>query len=151
MAHVVLLFHIIWRTKYSVSSIKEENERSLYAYIYGFCQRKGCTLIRIGGMPNHIHMLIAMRPDICMSDFMKVLKTESSKWIKGHQQLFPHFDGWSNGYAAFSYSEKDKEMIRHYIMNQKEHHKHKSFAEEYLELLQEWNIDPATDRFLCDE
>lgn len=151
MAHVVLYYHIVWRTKRSELTIKEANERELYAYILGYCQKKKCTLIRIGGTADHIHMLVSIRPDIALSDFMQVLKTETSKWIKDHISLFPKFDGWGNGYAAFTYSERDKDMIRRYIINQKEHHKHKSFREEYIELLMEWNINPDTDYLLRDE
>ena len=65
--------------------------------------------------------------------------------------ILPMFAGWGNGYAAFTYCERDKEMIRHYIMNQKEHHRVHTFREEYESLLAEWGIDPATDFFLRDE
>lgn len=151
MAHVVCLYHIIWRTKCSQRTITEASERELYAYILGYCKQKDCTLVRIGGMEDHIHMLVFLRPDIALSGFMQVLKTESSKWMKEHRELFPRFEGWGNGYAAFSYSERDKEMIRGYIMRQKEHHRGKSFRDEYEELLREWGIDPETDFFLRDE
>ncbi|MCQ2281947.1 MAG: IS200/IS605 family transposase [Bacteroidales bacterium] len=151
MAHVVLYYHIIWRTKRSERTIQESHERELYAYILGYCQKKKCTLIRIGGMADHIHMLVSIRPDIAVSDFMQVLKTETSKWMKDNPAMFPKFAGWGNGYAAFSYCERDKEMIRHYIMNQKEHHRQKSFHDEYVDLLKEWGIDHTLDRFLSDD
>lgn len=150
MAHVVLYYHIIWRTKCSERTIAEAYERELYAYILGYCDTKKCKLIRIGGMPDHIHMLVAIRPDIAVSDFMQVLKTETSKWLKTQKDKFPNFRGWGNGYAAFTYCERDKEMIRNYIIKQKEHHKVKSFKDEYEVLLSEWGIDPTTDFFLRD-
>lgn len=151
MAHVVLYYHIVWRTKRSESTLTEAHDRDLYAYILGFCERKQCKLIRIGGIADHIHMLISIRPDIAVSDFMQVLKTETSKWLKTQTEKFPLFSGWSNGYAAFTYCERDKEMIRRYIMNQKEHHRVHTFREEYEALLAEWGIDPAKDFFLHDE
>lgn len=151
MAHVVLYYHIVWRTKRSECTITEAHDRDLYAYILGICERKQCKLIRIGGVADHIHMLITIRPDIAVSDFMQVLKTETSKWLKTQRDKFPMFAGWGNGYAAFTYCERDKEMIRHYIMNQKEHHRVHTFREEYESLLAEWGIDPATDFFLRDE
>lgn len=150
MAHVVLYYHIVWRTKRSERTITEAYERELYAYIFGFCKQKGCTLIRIGGMADHIHMLVSIRPDIAVSEFMKVLKTETSKWMKEEYDKYPAFDGWGNGYAAFTYGERDKEMIRQYIMNQKEHHRRLSFREEYEGMLADWGIDPNTDMFLRD-
>ena len=151
MAHVVLYYHVVWRTKRSEHSITEEYERELYAYIHGYCKEKQCTLIRIGGMSDHLHMLVAIRPDIAVSEFMKVLKTETSKWLKSQKSKFPMFNGWANGYAAFSYCERDKEMIRRYIMNQKVHHRGVEFRSEYESMLAEWSIDPKTDLFLKDD
>ncbi len=151
MAHVVLYYHIVWRTKRSERTLTEAHDRDLYAYILGFCERKQCKLIRISGIADHIHMLISIRPDIAVSDFMQVLKTETSKWLKTQTEKFPLFSGWSNGYAAFTYCERDKGMIRRYIMNQKEHHRVHTFREEYEALLAEWGIDPAKDFFLHDE
>ena len=101
-------------------------------------------------MRDHIHMLVSINPTIALSDFMQVLKTETSKWMKENREKFPMFDGWGNGYAAFTYSEKDKETIRRYIINQKEHHKKISFGDEYLAILKEANISPENDYFLED-
>ncbi len=151
MSHIVLYYHIIWRTKRSQRTVTEIHERELYAYILGYCQHRKCTLIRIGGMPDHIHMLVSLRPEISVSEFVQVLKAQSSKWLKEQREHFPAFEGWGNGYAAFTYSERDKEMIRRYIIRQKEHHKKTSFRDEYLSLLQEWGIDVATDLFLKDD
>ena len=151
MAHIVLYYHIVWRTKRSERTITESHDCDLYAYIHGYCERKQCKLIRIGGVSDHIHMLVSIRPDVAVSDFVKVLKTETSKWIKTQPDKFPMFDGWGNGYAAFTYSEHDKEMIRQYIMNQKEHHRAHTFREEYEALLADWGLDPAADFFLRDE
>lgn len=150
MAHIVLYYHIVWRTKRSERTITAAYARDLYAYILGFCERKRCKLIRIGGIADHIHILVSIRPDIAVSGFMQVLKTETSKWLRAQKEKFPLFDGWANGYAGFTYSERDKEMIRRYIMNQEEHHRHRTFREEYELLLSEWGIDPATDLFLRD-
>ena len=150
MAHVVLYYHIVWRTKRSELTIAEAYERDLYAYVLGYCKRKMCDLVRIGGMPDHVHMLVSIRPDIAVSEFVQVLKTESSKWMKSERGKFPQFEGWGNGYAAFTYSERDKDMIRNYIINQKEHHRVHTFREEYEILLSECGEDPTTDLFLRD-
>ena len=95
-------------------------------------------------------MLVVIRPDLAVSDFVQVLKTETSKWLKEQRDKYPDFDGWGNGYAAFTYSERDKEMIRLYIMNQKEHHRVHTFRQEYEALLADWGIDPSTDFFFRD-
>ena len=150
MSHIVLYYHVIWRTKCSKRTITEASTHELYAYILGFCKQWQCKLIRIGGSDDHVHMLVSLRPDICLSDFMRDMKSMVSKWMKSRTDLFPCFDGWGNGYAAFTYSERDKEMIRQYIAKQKEHHKHVTFREEYETFLKEWNIEPSTDMFLKD-
>ena len=81
---------------------------------------------------------------------MKVLKGESSKWLKTHPEWFPHFRGWGDSYAGFTYAERDKEMIRNYIRGQKEHHHKISFREEYEALMKEFGLDTDTDLFLRD-
>ena len=108
MAHIVLYYHIVWRTKHNKLAITEAYARELYAYILGFCENRNCKLIRIGGVADHIHMLVCIRPNITVSEFMQVLKTETSKWMKAKTDKFPMFDGWSNGYAAFTYSNEIK-------------------------------------------
>ena len=104
MSHISLTYHIVWRTKCSKNTIREQYERELYAYILGICQSKRCNLYRINSMPDHIHLCVEVSPTIALSDFVKVLKQESSKWIKEHREWFPLFEGWANGYAAFTYS-----------------------------------------------
>ena len=150
MAHVVLYYHIVWRTKKSVCSITEDYEKDLYGYIFGYCKNKGCKLIRINGMPDHIHLLVSIRPDISVSQFVQVLKTESSKWLKTESKKFPSFAGWGNGYAAFTYSEADVPTVKQYIINQKTHHKTTSFRNEYEKMLYDWGLNPADDMFFND-
>ncbi len=79
MSHISLTYHIVWRTKFSHHTINVEHERDFYAYVYGFCKRKKCTLYRINSMPDHVHMCLELNPTIALSDFMKTLKQETSK------------------------------------------------------------------------
>ena len=95
-------------------------------------------------------MLISIKPDLAVSDFMKVLKGETSKWMKQNADQFPLFAGWATGYAAFSYCPRDRDMIFQYIKNQKQHQKQQTLSGEYNQILHTWNIDPSTDRFLQD-
>lgn len=101
-------------------------------------------------MPDHVHMLVSVRPDISVSEFMKVIKGESSKWLKEHSEWFPHFHGWGDSYAGFTYAERDKEMICNYIRGQKSHHKSHSFREELEALMREFDISLDTALFLKD-
>ena len=151
MSHVNLYYHIVWRTKNSSRTINENHERELFAYIYGICKTKKCQLFRINSMPDHIHMCIGIHPTIAVSDFVKIIKQESSKWIDSRPDYFPMFTGWGNGYAGFTYSEKELPSVIAYIKNQKEHHKTKSFKEEYEEWLTEMGQNPEYDMLLKDE
>ena len=78
------------------------------------------------------------------------MKQESSKWIKEHREWFPLFEGWGNGYAAFTYSAEERPNVMAYIRNQKEHHKKVTFKDEFLRLIAEFRLDARTDRFLED-
>ena len=141
MSFANLYYHIMFHTKYNAMAINIENERILYSYINGFCNNYGVKLIRLGGMPDHIHMLVNMPTTVSVSDFVKQLKVATSKMLyqDGH---FPYFEGWQNGYSAFTYAFKDIDMIINYIKGQKEHHKVFSFRDEYRKILIENGISP---------
>ncbi|MGF7452766.1 IS200/IS605 family transposase [Pasteurella bettyae] len=130
MSYTKLYYHIVFRTLQSVPAIKEEKEKELYQYIWAFCQQQKCTLHRINGMPDHLHLLAEIHPSIAVSDFVKQLKNASHKWLERHSNLFPDFYAWSKGYCALTYSEHEIEKIINYIKGQKEHHKSIDFNAE---------------------
>lgn len=150
MSHISLTYHIIWRTHRSERTISEEHERDLYAYIMGICNAKKCHLYRINSMPDHLHLCLEVHPTLALSEFVQVAKQESSRWLKEHREWFPHFDGWGNGYAAFTYSVKVRPVVIEYIKNQKVHHHKATFREEHENLLREFGLDPEKDLFLKD-
>ena len=150
MAHINLTYHLVWRTKRSQRTISEAHERDLYAYILGICNEKKCYLYRINSMPDHVHMCVEIHPTIAVSDFVRIVKQETSKWMKEQGAKFPLFDGWGNGYAAFTYSLKERPIIIRYIRNQKSHHAKSSFRDEYENLLRDFGLDPMEDKFLED-
>ena len=90
-------------------------------------------------MEDHLHILCDLHPGIPLADYMRDIKTSSSIWLM-RSGKFPEFNGWADGYAALTYSWKDKDMIANYIKNQQEHHKKKSFEEELRRLLKEQGI-----------
>ena len=150
MSYTTSYYHIVFRTYRSEKTISAEHERELYAYIYGIAKNLGCQTYRIGGMPDHIHIFVSLPPSMSLAAFVQRVKTDSSKWLKGSPH-FPHFRGWGTGYAGFSYSLKDKDMIVNYIMKQKEHHERKTFAEEYRAFLEENGISIDERYFLKDD
>ncbi|MDR1553486.1 MAG: IS200/IS605 family transposase [Prevotellaceae bacterium] len=149
MSYTKLLYHIVFRTKHGKNTIPEQHEKELYAYIKGIIENKKSKLYRIGGMPNHIHLLFDMHPTFALSDFMKELKEYSSKWLKSNPN-FSDFESWAVSFAAFTYNLNDKQTIINYIKNQKEHHKTVSFEEEYRQFLIENGIEIDERYFLQD-
>ncbi|MEE1366928.1 MAG: IS200/IS605 family transposase [Muribaculaceae bacterium] len=149
MSYTSILYHIVFRTKHSIQAIDIQHERELYAYILGYVRNTNSKLIRLGGMPDHIHMLVDIHPSIAVANFVRDLKRETSKWLTANQH-FPLFQGWGDGYAALTYSAKDKDMIVNYIKNQKEHHKIVSFADEFRNWLQESGIELPYPNHLLD-
>jgi len=117
----------------------------LYAYMTGIIKNKDSHLYRINGIENHIHILTDIHPSIAPADFVKDIKVASSIWMK-ESGLFPAFVGWSDGYGSFTCSFKDLGDLIDYVKNQREHHKKKSFEEEFRSLLLESGIS-IDDRF----
>lgn len=112
----------------------------LFKYITGIVQNNGHKMLQINGMPDHVHMLIGIRPVQSLSDLMKQVKQDSSKWI--YQQGFVNGRfSWQAGSGAFSYSKSQLSQVINYIQNQELHHKKKTFQEEYLEFLDKFDID----------
>lgn len=149
MSYVQSLHHIVIRTKYSEHVITDDNAQELYGYIMGFIKNKKSFLYRINGMPDHIHMLVAIHPTISLADFVKHLKTSTNAWIKSHNK-FPEFKSWGEKYAAFSVRYQDKDIIINYIKNQQEHHKKEDFQHEYRRLVEESGVEIDERYFLVD-
>ncbi len=142
MANTYTQIHI--QTVFAVnnwqSSISIEWETDLYKYITGIVQNHGHKMLQINGMPNHIHLLFGLRPNQSLSTLMKQVKQDSSKFINASGFVKNRFS-WQAGFGAFSYSKSDVPRVVKYIENQKEHHKNKSFREEYIELLNSFDIE----------
>ncbi|WP_150538677.1 IS200/IS605 family transposase [Actinobacillus vicugnae] len=149
MSYTKLLYHVVFRTLQSVPAIEIEYEKELYSYIWSFCQQQKCTLHRINGMPDHLHLLVEIHQSMAVADFVKQLKNASHKWLEKHQDLFPDFYAWSKGYCALSYSEHEKEKIVNYIKNQKEHHQNVGFVDEMKAILFEAGIE--INQYLDDD
>jgi len=135
-----LVYHLIIRTKNSLPAIDQQHCDKLYAYIAGFIKNKKSFLYIINGIDNHIHILCDIHPSISLADFLRDLKVSSSIWMKA-SDLFPKFNGWCDGYGAFTCSYKNLDQIIEYIDNQKEHHNKIDFSDEYREMLSEAGLE----------
>lgn len=142
MANTYTQIHLqlVFAVKFRESLIRPAWKDELYKYITGIITSNEHKVLAIGGMPDHIHILIGLRPDQALSGLLKEVKGSSSKWINERRFLNSHFT-WQEGYAAFSYKKSDLPGIISYIQHQEEHHKKKSFQEEYLEMLKEFQVN----------
>ena len=147
MSYTNLLCHIIFRTKKSRQTISEEHCTDLYKYIWSIVKSNNCVLYRINGMPDHIHLLVEMDPKIALSDFVRQVKSSSSNFMKSHREWFPMFEGWAEQYCALSKSLEERETVRQYIINQKEHHKKLSWKEEISQLMEEAGLEDKIPYF----
>lgn len=134
MSYRQIYYQIIFGTKYRKLAITESHCTELYKYIHGIIRNKQCRLYRINGVQDHIHIFTDLHPTISLSDFVKDIKVASSLWLKASGN-FPDFEGWQDGYGAFTYSEREKDMIINYIKKQKEHHQSENFFDEFKRLL----------------
>jgi putative transposase len=135
-----ILIHLVFSTKRRERFIIPDIESELFAYIGGVSRNHGSPLLAAGAADDHIHLLIAQSKNFALSNLVKEIKVSTSLWIKEYGPRFRRFH-WQDGYAAFSISKLDKERVRSYIANQREHHRHKSFREELIELLEEYGVE----------
>ncbi|MDR2147562.1 MAG: IS200/IS605 family transposase [Tannerella sp.] len=141
MSYTQILYHIVLRTQRNESSISQENVPSLYKYVWGIIKNKKGTLYRINGMEDHIHILCDLHPSFALADFVKSIKVATSLWMK-QSPYFPDFCGWEEGYAAFTYSYKEKETLINYIKNQQIHHQEEDTVSELKRLWIENGMEP---------
>jgi REP element-mobilizing transposase RayT len=106
----------------------------------GIVRQRGCDLIALGGMPDHVHLLLRLKADLKLADLVRAVKAVSSKWIHERPQSIPEF-AWQAGYAAFSVSQSKEAAVKSYILNQEAHHRRASFEEELMEMLKRHQID----------
>ncbi|MBQ3749982.1 MAG: IS200/IS605 family transposase [Bacteroidales bacterium] len=134
--HIQTVFAVQNRDSMILNSWRDR----LYKYLIAIIQNNGHKVLAIGGMTDHIHILIGMRPSQSLSDLIKDVKGCSSKWIN-ENRLSNGWFSWQEGYGAFSYAKDDLPDVIRYIENQAEHHKQKNMVDEYKGLLEEFNIE----------
>ena len=135
-----IYIQIIFACKSRESLIKKDWEEELFKYITGIVQNKGQKMLAINGVSDHVHFLIGMNPSCCLSDLIREIKKSSNTFIKEKRFSKYKFE-WQQGYGAFSYSHSSLGNVISYIQNQKEHHKQKSFKEEYISFLKKFEVN----------
>jgi REP element-mobilizing transposase RayT len=143
--HIQVVFAV--QNRESLIGSKWKNE--LYQYLVGIIQNHHHKVIAINGMPDHVHILIGLRPSQSISDLMQKVKGDSSKWINRKGFVLGKFS-WQEGYGVFSYGKSQIDDVIEYIKRQEIHHQRKTFKEEYLQFLEKFALD-YDERFVFKE
>ena len=141
-----LLYHLVFTTKDRTPLIHEGLRDRLYDYMGAIIRGEGGVLLEIGGMPDHLHLLVKLKTDVAVSVLVQRIKGNSSRWINGLPEHQARFE-WQSGYGIFSVSQSAVEKVREYIQGQEEHHRRVSFRDELIALLQRNRI-PYDERYL---
>lgn len=134
-----IYIHIVFTVQNRLSLINSKWRDELYMYISGIVTKQGHKLISIGGMPDHLHVFIGLKPNQSVSDLLQDIKGDSSKWINLKGFVKGKFE-WQSGFGAFSYSISQIDDVVKYIQNQEEHHKRMTFIQEYKQFLDKFQI-----------
>jgi len=141
-----LHYHIVFSTKNRLPQINADLRERLYAYIGGIIKGERGLLLEAGGTQDHVHLLAALPGHPSVADFLRLIKTNSSKWVHdtfAHHRAF----AWQSGYGAFSVSRSNDDDVRRYIEAQAEHHRRTTFQEEFVEFLRRHEI-PFDERYI---
>ena len=144
-----LYVQIVFAVKGRQNLISNKWKDELYKYITGIVTNENQKLISINGMPDHIHILIGIKPNKALSDLVRDIKANSSRFINEKRWINGKFE-WQSGFGAFTYSHLHLANVINYIQNQEEHHKTKTFKEEYIGFLKAFEID-YKDEYVFEE
>ncbi|MBO3697469.1 IS200/IS605 family transposase [Roseivirga sp. E12] len=143
-----LYVQLVFAVKHRESLIGENIRVDIQKYITGIVSNRKHKMMAIYIMPDHCHILVGLNPMQSVSDLVRTIKSNSSKWINETKLLKKRFQ-WQEGYGAFTYSEGQTPSVIKYVLNQKEHHRKVRFKEEYLDFLEKFNID-HDEKYLFD-
>lgn len=135
-----IYIHLVFTPKNRDALIAPTWEDRLHKYITGVIQVKGHKLLAIGGMPDHIHIFIGLKPSESISELVREVKKSSNEFVR-KEKLSPFKFEWQNGYGVFSHSRSQIDGVCKYILNQKQHHHKKTFREEFLKFCDDFGID----------
>lgn len=137
--HTSLYFHLIFSTKDRLPLIAKDWKDKLHAYLGGIVRNQKGVALAVGGVDNHIHLLVSLKATHCLSDFMRELKASSSDWA--HREIGLKEFGWQVGYGAFTVSPNHLDRVKNYVLNQEKHHQKQTFEDEYVGLLKASGVD----------
>jgi putative transposase len=143
-----IYLQFVFSVQNRLSLVSEEHKEELHKYITALVQNRNAKMLAVNCMPDHIHLFVGFKPNILISDFVKEVKVESNEFINKKGWVKGKF-GWQEGYGVFSYSHSHIDSVVKYVLNQEAHHQKKTFKQEYLELLQKFEIS-FEDKYLFE-
>jgi putative transposase len=143
-----LLIHVVFSTKDRTPALDTSVRPALHAYLGTAARNADCECYRLGGVADHVHLAIRISRTITIAKLVENLKTSSSKWLKTQSPTLAGF-AWQRGYGAFSVGPSDLEALRGYIDTQEEHHRTRTFQEEYRAFLKRYGVD-YDERYIWD-
>lgn len=135
-----LYAQIIFSPKGRQNLIHDRIKIQIHKYISGIVKNQNQKLMIINGMPDHIHMFVGFSPDIALSDLIGVIKSNTTNYINDQKLILGKFS-WQRGFGAFTYSKSQVPDVISYIQNQEQHHRKKTFKEEYREILEKFGVE----------
>lgn len=143
-----IYLQFVFAVKHRQSLIPAAHKEELHKYITGLVQNRKAKMLAIHCMPDHAHVFVGFKPTILIADFVKEIKVESNEFINDKKWVATKFS-WQEGYGVFSYSHSHIDNVVKYVLNQEQHHRKKTFRQEYVDFLQKFEI-PFEERFLFD-
>jgi REP element-mobilizing transposase RayT len=137
--YLSLHYHLVFSTKNRLPLIDSKWQSRLHEYLGGAVSGLGGFPQGVGGVADHVHLLVGLRSTHCLADFMRELKTSSSAWV--HEQIGAESFAWQEGYAAFTVGATARQAVRRYISNQEEHHAQRTYRDELLGMLDRAGIE----------
>lgn len=131
--HTSLHYHLVFSAKDRLPSIGNDWRNQLHTYLGGIVKNLGGVPVAVGGITDHVHLLVGLKPTHCLADVLREVKGGSSEWT--HDSLGKKKFSWQPGYGGYTVSPANIERVKHYVLNQAEHHRRRTFQEEYVEML----------------
>ncbi|HWI90941.1 MAG TPA: IS200/IS605 family transposase [Flavisolibacter sp.] len=143
-----IYLQFVFAVKGRQSLIAKQNKEELHKYITALVQARKAKMLAVHCMPDHIHLFVGFKPSVLISDFVKEIKVQSNDFINEKKWIQQSFR-WQEGYGVFSYGHSQIDSVCQYVLNQEEHHKKKTFKQEYLEFLERFAI-PFEEKYLFE-
>ncbi len=140
--------HLVFSIKGRRPDLRDDVREKTHAYLAGACAKQDSAALIVGGVEDHVHLLVRLGKNIAVSTLVREIKRESSKWMKTQAAQLASFQ-WQSGYGAFSISPSHVDALMQYIENQEEHHKRESFQDEFRRLCEKYGLE-IDERYVWD-